>query len=188
MISSRRIAASSLTVLAVLVSVWDRIDAKNLSLIAVLLGVVSGGIVGVQRAFNGQVNEHSQQSFTTSLINFITGTVLLLVLMLVGLLSHHAHFSKFAPGPWWMYVGGVVGVAYIAFASTVVQHVGVLTFTLFSVGGQLVGSLVIDIFLPSQGVHVGGYLITGILMTYLGVVANNDRTLGGSRASRMADH
>lgn len=87
-----------------------------------------------------------------------------------------------------MYIGGVVGVVYIAFSSTVVQHVGVLTFTLFSVGGQLVGSLLIDIFLPSQGVHVGAYLITGILMTYLGVVANNDRSLRSNRAGRPSHH
>ena len=77
--------------------------------------------------------------------------------------------------PWWMYLGGVSGVVYIAFASTVVQHLGVLTFTLFSVGGQLLGSLLFDIFLPSKGVHVGAYLVTGILMTYIGVIANSDR-------------
>jgi len=188
MISRRRVAAACLTVLAVVISVWDRIDAKNLSLFAVILGVIAGGVVGVQRALNGQVNEHSQQSFTTSLLNFVTGTALLLFLLLIGLISHHAHLSKFSSGPWWMYIGGVVGVVYIAFSSTVVQHVGVLTFTLFSVGGQLVGSLLIDIFLPSQGVHVGAYLVTGILMTYLGVVANNDRSLRSNRAGRVTNH
>lgn len=188
MISRRRVAAASLTVLAVAISVLDRIDAKDLSLFAVVLGLIAGGIVGVQRALNGQVNEHSQQSFTTSLLNFATGTALLLFLLLIGLISHHAHLSKFSSGPWWMYIGGVVGVVYVAFASTVVQHLGVLTFTLFSVGGQLVGSLLIDIFLPSQGVHVGAYLITGILMTYFGVVANNDRSLKGNRARRVTNH
>jgi transporter family-2 protein len=79
-----------------------------------------------------------------------------------------------------MYLGGVTGVIYIAFASTVVQHLGVLTFTLFSVGGQLVGSLLLDIFLPSKGVHVSAYLVAGILMTYIGVLANSER-LGSAR-------
>lgn len=181
MISRRRIAAAFLTVLAVVVSVWDRVDAKNLSVLALLLGIVAGGIVGIQRALNGKVNEHSEQSFTTSLLNFITGTALLLFLLMVGLVFHHAHLSGFSPGPWWMYLGGIVGVIYIAFASTVVQHLGVLTFTLFSVGGQLIGSLLIDIYLPSQGVHVGTYLLTGILMTYFGVLANDGRLIRGIR-------
>jgi transporter family-2 protein len=51
-----------------------------------------------------------------------------------------------------------------------VQHLGVLTFTLYSVGGQLIGSLIIDIYSPTQGVQVSAYLVTGIAMTYLGVL------------------
>jgi transporter family-2 protein len=182
-ISARRITAAFLTVVAVVISVLDRLDAKNLSIVAIILGVISGGIIGVQRALNGQVNEHSGQSFATSLLNFVTGTALLLLLFFGGLITHHAHVSPLMLSPWWMYLGGVTGVIYIAFASTVVQHLGVLTFTLFSVGGQLVGSLLLDIFLPSKGVHVGAYLVTGILMTYIGVIANSER-LGSGRRSR----
>ena len=51
------------------------------------------------------------------------------------------------------------------------QHLGVLTFTLFSVGGQLVGSLLIDLISPTNGVNVSAYLVTGIVMTYFGVIA-----------------
>jgi transporter family-2 protein len=126
------------------------------------------------------VRNHSDQSFATSLLNFLTGTVLLLLLFFGGLVTHHAQISPMKLSPWWMYLGGVTGVIYIAFASTVVQHWGVLTFTLFSVGGQLVGSLLLDIFLPSKGVHVSAYLIVGILMTYIGVLANSER-LGSAR-------
>lgn len=180
-ISARRISAATLTVLAVVISVWDRLDARSLSITAIVLGVVSGGIIGVQRALNGQVNEHSEQSFATTLLNFLTGTGLLLLLFFGGIITHHAHLDPMKWTPWWMYLGGVTGVIYIAFASTVVQHLGVLTFTLFSVGGQLVGSLLLDIFLPSTGVHVGAYLFTGILMTYIGVLANSERLGSGHR-------
>ena len=187
MISRQRILAASLTVIAVLVSVWDRIDARHLSFLAIILGILSGGVVGVQRALNGQINEYSNQSFSTSLFNFITGTALLLILFSGSIATHHGHLSPFPSGPWWMYLGGITGLIYIAFSATVVQHVGVLTFTLFSIGGQLVGSLLIDLFLPSEGVHIGAYLITGILMTYLGVLANNDRASGGSRSRRVTN-
>lgn len=180
-ISNRRITAAILTIFAVLISVWDRLDAKNLSIVAIILGIISGGIIGVQRALNGQVNEHSGQSFATTLLNFITGTALLLALFAGALITHQSHVVSLRLNPWWMYLGGVTGVIYIAFASTVVQHLGVLTFTLLSVGGQLVGSLLFDIFLPSKGVHVGAYLIAGIFMTYIGVLANSERL--GRRAS-----
>jgi transporter family-2 protein len=179
LISGRRVAAAVLTVLAVFVSVFDRIDAKNLSLFAVVLGCIAGAVVGVQRALNGQINEYSHQSFTTSLLNFITGTSLLVILILGGVLIGKIELVPLPAGPWWIYTGGVIGVIYIAFTSTIVQHLGVLTFTLFSVGGQLVGSLVIDLISPTNGVNVSAYLVTGIVMTYLGVIA------GGVSSSRV---
>jgi len=179
LISKRRVAAAVLTVLAVFVSVFDRIDAKNLSIAAVVLGCIAGAVVGVQRALNGQINEYSHQSFTTSLLNFITGTSLLVILILGGVLIGKIELVALPVGPWWIYTGGVIGVIYIAFTSTIVQHLGVLTFTLFSVGGQLVGSLVIDLISPTNGVNVSAYLVTGIVMTYLGVIA------GGVSSSRV---
>ena len=171
LISPRRVIAAVLTVIAVLVSVWDRIDANNLSMVAVTAGCIAGAVVGVQRALNGQINEYSHQSFTTSLLNFITGTSFLVILILAGVALGKNELSPLPAGPWWIYTGGVIGVIYIAFTSTIVQHLGVLTFTLFSVGGQLVGSLVIDLVSPTNGVSVSAYLITGIAMTYVGVLA-----------------
>lgn len=184
-ITKRRITAAVLTVIAVLVSVLDRIDAKNLSMIAVIAGCIAGGGVGVQRALNGQINEHSHQSFTTSLLNFVTGTLLLSILILIGVATHRINLVPLPSGPWWIYTGGVIGVIYVAFTSTIVQHLGVLTFTLFSVGGQLVGSLVIDLFFPTAGVHVSAYLITGIVMTYAGVIAGG---VSSSRVRKPARH
>ncbi len=160
LISPRRVLAAFLTVVAVLVSVLDRIDAKSLSMFAVIVGVIGGAIVGVQRALNGQINEHSQQSFTTSLVNFTTGTAFLLVLIIVGLIMDGNELSALPSGPWWIYTGGVIGVIYIAFTALIVQHLGVLTFTLFSVGGQLFGSLLLDLYLPSEGISVSWYLVT----------------------------
>jgi len=185
LISGRRVAAAVLTVLAVLVSVIDRIDAKNLSLFAVLLGTIAGAVVGVQRALNGEINEYSHQSFATSLLNFITGTSLLVLLILGGVVIGKIHLIALPNGPWWIYTGGVIGVIYIAFTSTIVQHLGVLTFTLFSVGGQLVGSLIIDLVSPTNGVHVSAYLVSGIIMTYLGVIAGG---VSNSRVKKPAKH
>lgn len=181
LISPRRVLAAFLTVLAVLVSVWDRIDANNLSMFAVTAGGIAGAIVGIQRALNGQINEYSHQSFTTSLLNFITGTSFLLILIVAGLILGRNELSPLPSGPWWIYTGGVIGVIYIAFTSTIVQHLGVLTFTLFSVGGQLVGSLIIDLVSPTDGVSVSAYLVTGIVMTYAGVIAGG---VGSSRVKK----
>ena len=177
-ISPRRIAAAVVTVLAVLVSVLDRIDARNLSLIAVALAGLAGAIVGVQRAMNGLINEHSGQSFTTSLLNFIMGSSVLGIALLIAVAVGKVEFVALPAGPWWIYMGGTIGVIYIAFTSTIVQHLGVLTFTLFSTGGQLIGALLIDIYSPTKGVSVSAYLVRGIVMTFLGVL------VGGVNSSK----
>jgi transporter family-2 protein len=169
-ITVRRVAAAGVTVLAVLVSVLDRMEAQNLSLFAVIFGCFAGAIVGVQRALNGQINESSHQSFATSWLNFIMGTTFLFAFLAIGVLINRTEIVALPSGPWWMYMGGTIGVIYIAFTSTIVQYLGVLTFTLISVGGQLVGSLLIDLYSPTEGVQISAYLVTGIVMTYLGVL------------------
>ena len=179
-ISMRRVAAAAITVLAVLVSVWDKLEGANFAVFAVFLAVIAGAFVGVQRALNGQINEYSQQSYATSLLNFITGTSFLAIFITVLFITGREQLSPLPHGPWWIYTGGIIGVIYIAFTSLIVQHLGVLTFTLFSVGGQLIGALLIDLFAPSQGVNVSWYLVSGIAMTYLGVA------VGGVRRSRRA--
>ena len=169
-ITFRRVAAAAFTVFAVLVSVLDRIESADLALFSVFLAGVAGAVVGVQRALNGQINEHSHQSYTTSLLNFIMGTSFLCILLTLLVLFGDTELSPLPAGPWWIYTGGVIGVIYIAFTSKIVQHLGVLTFTLFSVGGNLLGSLVIDLVSPTEGVQVSWYLVSGIAMTYLGVI------------------
>ena len=169
-ITVRRVTAAGVTVFAVLVSVLDRMEAQNLSLFAVIFGCFAGAIVGVQRALNGQINESTHQSFATSWLNFIMGTTFLFLFLVIGVLINRAEIVALPSGPWWMYMGGTIGVIYIAFTSTIVQHLGVLTFTLISVGGQLVGSLLIDLYSPTEGVQISAYLVTGIVMTYLGVL------------------
>lgn len=171
LISKRRVTAALITVFAVLISVLDRISIASFSLIAVLLAVLAGALVGVQRALNGQINEHSKASFTTSLLNFVMGTATLVILLFALLILKGNTVVPLPNGPWWVYTGGTIGVIYIAFTSTIVQHLGVLTFTLFSVGGTLIGSLLIDIFSPTNGNTVSWYLVSGIVMTYLGVIA-----------------
>ena len=176
-ISLRRVIAALITVVAVLVSVLDRLSVSHFQIFAVVLGVVAGVIIGIQRSLNGSINVYSKASYATSLLNFIMGSSSLALFTLALLLFRGDHINPLPAGPWWIYTGGVVGVIYIAMSSLIVQHLGVLTFTLFSVGGQLLGSLLFDIIAPTHGAHVTSYLIAGIVMTYVGVVVGGESRL-----------
>lgn len=179
LITKRRVVAAIITVLAVVLSAWDRFELSNFSIIALGLAFFAGSWVGVQRALNGRINSHSNKSFATSWLNFITGTSFLLFLLLLRSLFTDHSILNFQTAPLWMFLGGSIGVIYIALSSHIVQHLGVLEFTLFSVGGMLIGSLLIDLLLPTPGTVISPFLIAGIALTYLGVVVN-----GQSRLSR----
>ncbi len=178
-ITKKRVLAAVITVAAVAISVWDRFARSNFSILVIGLAVLAGGWVGVQRALNGQINSYSNKSFATSQLNFITGTSFLVCLLVARAVISDVALLSFTTGPWWMYLGGSIGVFYIAFSAIAVQYVGVLEFTLLSVGGMLIGSLLLDVFVPTGGTQISPYLITGIFLTYLGVIAN-----GQSRFSR----
>ena len=184
-ITLRRIFASILTVLAVLVSVWDRIDANNLSWLPVTLAGLAGGIVGIQRALNGKINIYSGQHWTTSLLNFITGTSFLLILTAILIPTGHYKFEPLPSSPWWIYTGGVLGVIYIAYSATIVQHLGVLTSTLLSVGGNLFGALLIDWLFPAKGIHVSIWLVSGIFLSFIGVLVGGAGSQSKKRLSKQ---
>ena len=178
-ISPRRVTAALITVFAVLVSVLDKLQGVNFSILSVLLALFGGAFVGIQRSLNGQINEFTKQSYATSLLNFVMGTLFLIFFLIFLIIVKGEQLVALPKGPWWIYTGGVIGVIYIASTSLIVQHLGVLTFTLYSVGGQLVASLFIDFFSPSEGVSVSWYLVSGIAMTDLGVL------VGGARQARL---
>ena len=169
-ISSARIWAATITIIAVLVSVFDRLNSASLTLFSVVLSIFSGGIVALHRALNGRVNEITLQSSATTIVNFIMGTAFLAMVFLFLLLTNSTTWSPLPEKPLWIYTGGLTGVLYIAFSAKVVQHIGVLHFTLFSVGGQLVGSLLLDWLLPTTNDGISLFLIFGILLTFLGVI------------------
>ena len=169
-ITIRRVLASLITVIAVLVSVWDRVEADDLSLLPVALAGLAGGIVGIQRALNGKINIYSGQHWTTSLLNFVMGTSFLLILTAILIPMGRYNFEPLTATPWWIYTGGVLGVIYIAYSATIVQQLGVLASTLLSVGGNLFGALLIDLIAPIHGIQVSGWLITGIVLSFIGVI------------------
>ena len=77
-------------------------------------------------------------------MSFFTGTVALLVLNL--LVNSHAmiNLKQTASGPWYIWLGGLIGAIFVGYITWVNQQQGVaLTFALV-VAGQIFVSLLID--------------------------------------------
>lgn len=170
-ITNRRVVTALVTVVAVGVSVADRLEGSGgwITLFAFLVG----GAVALQRALNAHITDYSEHSYATTWLNFATGVALLVV----------ANFTLGAkplvalPGldHWFDYTGGVIGVVYIAVASVLVQRLGVLMFTATSVGGTLFGSLLIDLVFPTQGISIAWNVYAGVLLSCVGILAGTSR-------------
>jgi transporter family-2 protein len=76
-----------------------------------------------------------------------------------------------------VYLGGPIGVVFIAVSAFTVKHLGILNFILFSVTGQLIGALLLDWLAPAAHTKISAYLITGTAMTLFAVVSSRLLTL-----------
>ncbi|WP_241988477.1 DMT family transporter [Cryobacterium sp. TMT1-3] len=131
------------------------------------LPLIAGIGQGWQQAVNGQVRVTAQSALTATFLNFLTGSIALVLAALVhGLLVGFA--LEGLPGNPWLYTGGLIGCIFIAGAALVVRTTGVLMLGLCIVAGQLVCALALDLLAPTQGHPLG---VTTIIGTALALVA-----------------
>lgn len=184
-VSARRLIAAVIAVAAVLLSVSARIGHSDTSmgtLLPVLLLAISAGVASAfQQAVNGRVSAVAGRAVVAAWVNFTVGAVL--VALLVGLLriARGTSVSALPLDRWWLLLGGVFGLIYIATVAWVVRFVGVLVTTLLTLVGLLSGSLLLDIFVPTPGTEVSWQLITAVALTACAVALASLRS--GPRGS-----
>ena len=166
-ISPVRVFVAVTILFAVTLSVYPDLGKASFKFLPVILGLIVGCVVSFQQAINGQVNEVSREPLSTALINFMMGSFVLLIALAINLLTG-AHINSF-PHTWWLYLGGMCGVAFIAVSAHVVKHLGILNFILFSVAGQLVAAVFIDWAFPTPSAKLTSWLISGTVMTIVSV-------------------
>ena len=162
-----RVGAAIGTTLAVLLAVSGRLSAQNFAVGAVLLTLVAGAGSTVQQAVNGQVSVRMGDPVVAAIVNFSVGYVALIVTLTALELGGVVH-AVLPPSPWSepvVWTSGLIGVFFVVVSAYVVRTLGLLMFSLYSICGSLLGSLALDLALPSPGTLVDGRLIAGIVLT-----------------------
>lgn len=175
-----RVLGAVLALVAVVLSTGGRLDGADALTGAgiglALLPLLAGSATSWQQAMNGRVSAVAGP-VAAAWNNFVVGLALLLVLWLMSLLLP-GDIETF-PGPWWAWIGGIIGVVFIASAARLVRVHGVLVLGLCSISGQVVSSLVIDAVV---GTPLGSLSLAGAALTLLGVLIA--ALAGRSQASR----
>lgn len=136
-----------LCVVAVLIVVGDRLgDAGALGLAA--LPALAGVGIAWQQGMNGFVRDAGGSVLPATLINFLTGTLGLLIVAGIGFAVRG--LPEALPSQPWLYLGGPLGMAFIALAAAIVRRIGVLLLGMATIAGQIVGALLIDAIAPSE--------------------------------------
>jgi transporter family-2 protein len=141
---------------------------KELTYTLVLL---AGVLVTVQAAINARLGHELGNNMQAVLISFLVGTLGAVLICLVqgGKLPAAAAMRG---GPWWMWTGGLLGVAFVWCTVWAVPKIGVSVMFPLVVAGQMAAALVMEQFgllgSPTQPVSLGR--VGGVLLVVAGAV------------------
>lgn len=182
-ITWNRVLGAALALAAVVVAVSSQLRADAV-LWGLILPFVSGLFMAYQQGANGQVREFTGSVLAATFNNFVFGTIML---VLIGVIWG-------AVGGWpqqWpanpvLYTGGVVGIIFIAVGAFVVNTIGTLLLGLCSIAGELISSVLLDVFLPVPGHTLTLTAVAGAGIALIAVVVASVRHASDVRIPRTA--
>jgi transporter family-2 protein len=178
-ITISRILGAALALVAVLIAVLPQLSSQaNVWTIIFPFGV--GLTLGMQQALNGQIKTLAGSATTATFFNFVYGTVLLGIIAAVNLAISGAPHG-FPSNPV-LYLGGLLGVLFIAGFAVVIPVIGVLLQSLAAVSGQLLMALLLDYVAPTSTEPVAIATVVGTVLTLVAVLVTSvrSRAVGGA--------
>ena len=137
-------------------------------LVPLLLPVAAGFLMSFQQAMNGTATVHYGTPIAATLVNFIAGSVVLWTAYAVKVSVAGA--GNPLPAEWWYYLGGPMGCVFIGLGALLVRSLGVLVTGLGMIAGQLLGSLALDVVLPTPGTIVAPATVLGTILTLAAII------------------
>lgn len=115
-----------------------------MDMLIALIGAGSGGsFLAVGSAANARLRKTLQSAIAAATINFMVGSGLLTLLIMLGVFSPQ-NLDRLVSVPWWAFLGGLLGAAFVTLNTLVVPQLGLTTTTLAVVCSQMIMSLVVD--------------------------------------------
>lgn len=114
--------------------------------------IVAGALLPVQGAINALLRNDLQASFAVGFVSFAVATLAMLAVIAVLAIrgARPAPTALKAGGfkslPWWGWLGGVAGSAYVTVVFTAIPEIGASTVIALTIAGQQAASIVVDRF------------------------------------------
>ena len=151
-----------------------KISAQLLLFIPLTLGI--GIALTIQTAINSQLREYLNSPLQAALLSFLVGTILLAILVFFQPVGKPG-FATFVQLPWYLWLGGFLGVYAISLSIYAAPKLGFLTLSGLIIFGQLVTSMFLDHFglLGTEKTPVNWQRLLGGVVIFIGVLLTLQR-------------
>ena len=113
-------------------------------LLALVLGVIVGGLIPLQSAINSRLANRVGAVLPASGISFAVGTIGLgLAVLLTGTSVPWAETAT--TQPWWIWLGGACGLVFLTMNIVLLPRIGASATVVLPLVGTVLGGLVIDV-------------------------------------------
>lgn len=109
----------------------------------ILAAVAVAMLLPIQPGANAVMREHAGSALAATTINFLTGLVLIAV-MLAILRPRMPSASELGQAPWWAWAAGLIGALFVVSSLMLAPRLGAVLFLAALVAGQAVSSLWLD--------------------------------------------
>ncbi len=173
-----RIVGAALALVSVAIAVLPQVNGQA-QIWVIVFPFAVGLLLAWQQAVNGQIKTLAASATTATFFNFVAGTAVLAVFAAVNLgIAGVPHGFPTSP---LLYLGGLVGVLFIAGFAFVIPIIGVLLQSLCAVSGQLLMALLLDYVAPTAATGVAVATVVGTALTLVAVAIASLRSRAAIR-------
>lgn len=141
------------------------------SLLLILGAVVSGALVPFQAGANAALGRTLGHPLWGTLVSLCVSFACILPVMTLARVEAPP-LANLAQAPRWVWIGGIVGVAYITGALMLAPKLGAAGFIMAAIAGQMLASIIIDqwglVGLPRK--PVAWSRLAGLGLIFLGLI------------------
>lgn len=151
-----------------------KISSDLLLFIPLAMGI--GIALSFQTGLNTQLREYLYSPLQAALLSFLIGTILLAVLVFFQQVDKPG-LSTFVQLPWYLWLGGILGVYAISMSIYSAPKLGLLTLSALVIFGQLISSMVIDHlgWFGGERIQLNWQRLLGGVVIFIGVLLTLQR-------------
>jgi transporter family-2 protein len=146
-------------------------SVRRMDLVLLGIAVLIGAIVGLQPAINARLGNFTGEAAVAALISTLTSSACLICYLLI-LRPELPSWGHLRTGPWWIWIGGIIGAVYVAVSLNLAQRLGATVLVAVVLIGQMLAALVIDHYgLLGLDQHtISPLRVLGVLLLIVGVI------------------